>query len=178
LPPPARTALDHLADAGVAVHAVGKIHDIFAGHGIASFTKTPDNAAGIDETIRALGAGTAPMVFTNLVDFDSSFGHRNDAAGYAGALEEFDRALPQLLAALPADGCLVITADHGNDPTTAGTDHSRECVPLLVAGRDVAPVALGDRRTFADVGATVLQNFDIEADIAGESFLPLLVAPA
>lgn len=171
LPPPAPTALDHLQAAGIGTYAIGKIHDIFAGHGITQYEKTPDNAAGIEATRVALATTPQPFVFTNLVDFDSEFGHRNNPAGYAAALEQFDRAVPELLAALPEDGCLVITADHGNDPTTPGTDHSRECVPLLVAGAQVGCHDLGTRATFADLAATILDNFGVDAPTAGRSFL-------
>ncbi len=169
--PPRPTALEHLAAAGVAVHAVGKINDIFAGRGIASYVKTADNAAGIEAIVTAFRQRIAPVVFANLVDFDSRFGHRNDPQGYVAALEEFDRALPGVMEALPRDGCLLITADHGNDPTTPGTEHSRERVPLLAAGDGVRPAALGDRQSFADVGKTLLDNFGVEGALAGRSFL-------
>lgn len=171
LPPPSPTALDVLVEHGIEVHAVGKIRDIFAGRGISSYEKTADNAAGVDATVAALRARRAPLIFTNLVDFDSHYGHRNDVDGYAAALVEFDRALPRLLAALPSDGLLIITADHGNDPTWPGTDHTREAVPLIVAGPGVTPGSLGTRESFADLAATLLENFGVAERLAGESFL-------
>ena len=171
LPPPEPTALDHLMAAGLVTYGVGKIHDIFAGRGLSAYTKVPDNAAGVAETCRALQEGAGDLVFTNLVDFDSLHGHRRDPAGYAEALAEFDRAVPDLLRSLGPRDCLVITADHGNDPTYRGTDHTRESVPLLVAGESVNAVNLGTRRTLADLARTVLDNFDVGAGGAGESFL-------
>lgn len=176
LPPPSATVLDHLQAAGVGTYAVGKIHDIFAGRGIDAWAKTRDDRDGIAKTIAALGDDRYRFVFTNLVDFDSEFGHRNDPQGYGAALARLDAALPALLGALPADGCLVLTADHGNDPTTAGTDHTRERVPILVAGDAVRAADLGDR-DFADLGATVLEALGVQAT-AGSSFLDVLTGPA
>lgn len=171
LPPPGPTALDRLVEAGLTTHGVGKIHDIFAGRGLSSWEKTPDNAAGVRETCRALRKGTADLILANLVDFDSDFGHRRDPEGYAGALQAFDAAVPDLLDALEGNRLLVITADHGNDPTWRGTDHTRECVPLLVAGPGVRNAGLGTRATFADLGATVLDALGTSWDGAGTSFL-------
>ena len=169
---PARpTVLQQLQAAGVRTLAIGKIYDIFAGRGIDEYEKTASNAEGIGATCRALSAGRRGLVFTNLVDFDTHFGHRNDVAGYGAALEELDHAIPTMLEALPGDGCLILTADHGNDPTWPGTDHTRECVPLHVAGENVRPVPLGTRATFADLGATIAENFGIDPLPAGESFL-------
>lgn len=173
LPPPRPTALDRLSQAGRKVHAVGKIHDIFTGRGIATHAKTGDNQEGIEATLAALVDPEVDLVFTNLVDFDTDYGHRNDPAGYAAAVEEFDRRLPELRAALPPTGCLIVTADHGNDPTTPGTDHSRERVPLLVFGGRVKRGAVGDR-DFADLGATLLENFGVDAPTDGRSFLDRL----
>lgn len=169
--PPAPPALDALAEEGVRVHAVGKINDIFAGRGIQSFRKTADNADGVNATVEAMRGDSADLIFTNLVDFDSRFGHRNDPAGYARALEKLDAAVPRLLGALGPEDALVLTADHGNDPTTPGTDHTREQVPLLVAGPRVRPVDLGTRTTFADLAATILANFGVEVEGPGTSFL-------
>lgn len=175
LPPPRPTALDHLSAAGVGVHAVGKIHDIFAGHGIDTWEKTGSNTEGIDATLAALGAADAGLIFTNLVDFDTDFGHRNDAAGYGAALEALDRRLDTLLQSLPHDACLMITADHGNDPTFPGTDHTRERVPLLVAGPTVGTGAIGTH-DFADLGATLLGNFGLDQPLDGNSFLDRIPA--
>ncbi len=171
LPPPSVTALDVLVQNDIDVHAIGKIRDIFAGRGISSYEKTADNAAGVDATVVALRERTAPLIFANLVDFDSHYGHRNDVAGYANALVEFDNALPRLLRALPDDGLLIITADHGNDPTWPGTDHTREAVPLVAAGPGVAPGNLGTRESFADLAATLLEIFGLDERLAGTSFL-------
>jgi phosphopentomutase len=176
LPPPAPTALDLMAEAGRSCYAIGKIHDIYAGQGISSWQKTADNNEGIDATISALREGRGDLIFTNLVEFDSSYGHRNDPLGYAGALEAFDRRVPDLMGALGPRDCLVITADHGCDPTFPGTDHTRECVPLLVAGKCVAAVDLGTRGTFADLARTILANFGIESSLEGESFLGEITA--
>jgi phosphopentomutase len=174
LAPPGPTALDLLLDAGIATFGIGKIHDIMAGRGIAGWVRTDDNAAGIRRVEEALRAAPAPFVFANLVDFDSKFGHRNDPAGYAAALEELDAALPAWLDALPEDGLLILTADHGNDPTTPGTDHTRERVPVLAYARGIRPVDLGTRACFGDLGCTVLDNFGVEGDLEGSSFLPEL----
>ncbi len=174
LPPPRATTLDHLQAAGVGTRAIGKINDIFGGRGIGTHQKTADNADGIEAVRRALIERQEAFVFANLLDFDSLYGHRNDAAGYAVALEELDRALPMWSEALPDEGLLVLTADHGNDPTWPGTDHTRECVPLLAMGRGVSAVSLGSR-AFADLGATVLANFEVDAPSDGESFLDVLI---
>ena len=172
LPPPRPTALDILVAAGLRTHAVGKIHDIFAGRGLSDYTKTVSNADGVDKTIAAMRSNSAELIFTNLVDFDSLYGHRRDVTGYAAALEEFDDAVPRLLDAMGPRDCLVLTADHGNDPAFRGTDHTRERVPLLVSSR--FPVRdLGTRGSFADLGQTVLHNFGLQGD-SGESFLPAI----
>ncbi len=167
--PPPRMLLDALDRANVPVHSVGKIFDIFLGRGIRTYDKTKNNAEGVAKTIAALGELDEGLIFTNLVDFDSLYGHRNDVEGYARALEEFDAGLPGLLAALKPDDLLILTADHGCDPTTPSTDHSREYVPLLVKGRKPGQ-PLGTRASLADIGATVAENFGV-APTAGESFL-------
>jgi phosphopentomutase len=170
LAPVAETLLDALASAGVARTGVGKVDDLFASRAITS-THTVDNAQGISLIQRWLDSGDSGFLFANLVDFDQSFGHRNDAPGFAGALAEFDDALPSLLHALRDDDLLFITADHGNDPTTPSTDHARERVPLLVAGPSVTPCVLPPRPTFADLGATVADAFGIDWRGRGTSFL-------
>ena len=174
VPPPGPTTLDHLQDAGFRTHGVGKIRDIFAGCGLTSYAKTEDNRDGVAKTCAALQEDLAELVFTNLVDFDSLYGHRRDVRGYARCLEEFDAALPDLVAALGPRDCLVLTADHGNDPSFRGTDHTRECVPLLVSSASTAPSDLGTRESFTDLGRTILDNFGIDAGSRGESFLPLV----
>ena len=153
------------------VYGVGKIRDIFAGRGIGSFVYSEDNADGMAKTLAALDEVEHGLVFTNLVDFDMLYGHRLDARGFGAALEEFDRWLPRLLERLNAGDLVMITADHGCDPTTPGTDHTREYVPLLAwspmmtAGRD-----LGERTGFSDIAATVAEAFGLQAGV-GESFL-------
>ena len=181
--PPAETLLDALAAAGIPRAGVGKIDDLFAGRAIASH-HTASNADGIAAIADWLVAGDESkgnssnpgFLFANLVDFDQAFGHRNDVPGFYGALREFDAALPQLLASLNEDDLLFITADHGNDPTTASTDHARECVPLLVLGPRVRPVDLGSRPTFSDLGATVADWLGVAFRGRGTSFLPQVVA--
>lgn len=175
LEPVSETLLDALAAAGVGRAGVGKVDDLFAGRGIASH-HTADNAEGIARIQAWLHGKESGFLFANLVDFDQLFGHRNDVAGFYGALRQFDHALPSLLAALREDDLLFITADHGNDPTTLSSDHARERVPLLVAGRSVRPVHLGERTTFADLGATVAHWFGIDFRGRGTSFLPEIVA--
>lgn len=173
--PPAETLLDALAAAGIARTGVGKVDDLFAGRAITS-THTGGNAEGIALVQRWLATRAPGLLFTNLVDFDQLFGHRNDVAGFAGALAQFDAALPAMLDALGDDTLLVITADHGNDPTTPSTDHAREHVPVLVAGRGVRPGALAPRGTFADVGATLAEWFGLGWRGAGTSFLGEVLA--
>lgn len=176
LPPTAPTVLDALTGAGLTVCGIGKIRDIFTGRGISDYVFSEDNADGMAKTLAALGRVDRGLVFVNLVDFDMVYGHRLDAPGFGRALEEFDRWLPLLIEALSEDDLLLITADHGCDPTTPGTDHSREYVPLLVwhrgmkAGRD-----LGERESFVDVAASVAEAFDLVWS-EGRSVLPELAA--
>src|SRR4051812_20720318 len=174
LAPPSETLLDALETAGVARSGVGKVDDLFAGRGISS-THTANNAHGIRAISQWLESNTNGLLFGNLVDFDQSFGHRNDIPGFYGALREFDAALPDLLSRLREDDLLFLTADHGNDPTTPSTDHARECVPLLAIGHVVRPGSLGRRETFSDLGATVGEWLGIRFRGRGTSFLPLLV---
>ncbi len=169
------TLLTALERAGVPVVAIGKIEDIYGGRGIARAVHTSSNQDGVRQILTALGELSAPaLLFANLVDFDMLYGHRNDPAGFARAIEAFDDALPDILRRLREDDVLIITADHGCDPTTAGTDHTRESVPLLVfAPWMTRAVALGQRATFADLGATVAEYFGVSQD-AGTSFWPLI----
>jgi phosphopentomutase len=168
--PPGPTALDRLVEAGIAVRGVGKIRDIFDGHGVPEFVYSDSNDHGIDLTIAYLATPGPAFVFSNLVDFDSKYGHRNDPRGYAAAIEAFDRRLPDLVAALDG-GVLLITGDHGCDPTTPPTDHSRERTPLLAAGLDAGPHTIGTRDGFGDLGATVLDLFGAPSDgLVGASF--------
>jgi phosphopentomutase len=170
-PPFADTLLDRLTAAGIPVHAIGKIHDLFAGRGISSSVHTASDDEGMDAVERAVATIDRGMIFANLVDFDTLYGHRNDVAGYARNLERFDMRLAELLPHLRPDDLLVITADHGNDPTTPSTDHSREFVPLLVMGAGTqAGVNLGERQTFADLGQTLADFFGVEPLANGTSF--------
>ncbi|HET6701790.1 MAG TPA: phosphopentomutase, partial [Gemmatimonadaceae bacterium] len=173
--PPSETLLDALAAGGIPRRGVGKVDDLFALRSIAA-EHTRDNAAGLEAILRALREMPSGFLFANLVDFDQLWGHRNDAAGFHDALRAFDRALPTLLSALHEDDLLFLTADHGNDPTTPSTDHSREIVPLLAAGSRLHPVDLGERSTFSDLGATVGDWLGIGFRGRGTSFLPELLA--
>lgn len=175
VPPPPGMLLDRLAERGVRVHGVGKISDVFLGRGLCASDKTANNGDGMAKTLKALGAESDGLIFVNLVDFDQQYGHRNDVEGYAAALEQFDAWVPELEGALGAGDLAILTADHGCDPTTPSTDHSREYVPLLVSGPKVRQgVNLGLRATLSDIGQTVAANFG--AAIAhGESFLPQIV---
>jgi phosphopentomutase len=175
--PPGETLVDALAAAGIPRAGVGKVDDLFAGRHLTS-RHVPGNAEGIEAVREWLAGPARGFCFANLVDFDQLYGHRNDVPGFRGALEAFDRALPDLLTTLREDDLLFITADHGNDPTTPSTDHSRERVPLLVAGPRVRTVALGERPTFADVGATIAEWFGLGFRGAGTSFLRAIVPEA
>jgi phosphopentomutase len=173
--PPAQTLIDALAAAGIPRRGVGKVDDLFAGRGIAA-EHTPDNAAGIDAICRTLREQPSGFLLANLVDFDQLWGHRNDAEGFHEGLQAFDRALPTILSTLREDDLLFLTADHGNDPTTPSTDHSREIVPLLVTGRRVRPCDLGERPTFSDLGATAAEWLGVPFRGRGTSFLSQLLA--
>ena len=168
--PPAETLLDRLVAAGVPVHAVGKIHDLFAGRGTSTTQPTASDDEGMDAIEALLEGPDRGLVFANLVDFDTLYGHRNDVAGYARNLERFDARLAELLPRLRPDDLLIVTADHGNDPTTPSTDHSREHVPVLVLGAGSRPVPLGDRATFADLGQTLADVFGVAPLAHGTSF--------
>lgn len=171
--PPAVTMLDQLSNAGRDVIAVGKIKDIFAGKGITEAVYTSDNAQGIERTLEYLDRDFEGLCFVNLVDYDMLYGHRNDIDGYAKALAYFDERLPELLAKMRPEDILMLTADHGCDPGyTVSTDHSREYTPFLMYGPQITPANLGTRKTFADIGATVLQYFSITPEFEGESMLP------
>jgi len=166
------TALDRLTAIGVPVVAIGKVEDLFARRGITEAVHTTSDDHGMDEVLRALESKDHGLVFANLVDFDTVYGHRNDAAGYAQNLERFDRRLTELLPKLAPSDLLIVTADHGNDPSTPSTDHSREYVPLLVTGPALrGGVDLGTRSTFADVGQTIADVFGVGPLKHGSSFL-------
>lgn len=169
--PPSATVLDKLVKAGGSVVSIGKIADIYAHQGITRAVKATGLEQLFDTTLQEVAvAGEDSLVFTNFVDFDSSYGHRRDVAGYARALEYFDRRLPELLSALNDDDLLIITADHGCDPTWPGSEHTREHIPVLVYGKKIQCVDLGQRDTFADIGQTLADYFSLPAMEYGNSF--------
>ncbi|MEI4768444.1 phosphopentomutase [Psychrobacillus sp. FJAT-51614] len=175
LKPFGRTVMNELQDAGLDVIALGKINDIFNGEGITSAERTKDNMDGMDKLITTLDKDFTGISFLNLVDFDASFGHRRDPIGYGKALEEFDTRLIEVLPKLSEDDLLIITADHGNDPTMPGTDHTREFVPLTIYSPKLKEMKeLPLRTSFADIGATIAENFGVTKTEFGESFLSLL----
>lgn len=170
--PTSDTILDKLAQRGLDVIAVGKIEDIFSGRGITLAEHTRNNAHGIDVTLKYMKEKNSGLIFTNLVDFDMVYGHRNNPEGYRKALEEFDVRLPEIRAAMRPEDLLIITADHGCDPTTPSTDHSREHVPVILYGQGIsADVNVGTRKTFADLASTIAEVFDAGNPFPGESFL-------
>ena len=179
LPPRGETLLDRVKAAAVPVVAIGKIEDLFAGRGITTALHTISDDDGMDRVEEQMESVDRGLIFTNLVDFDTQYGHRNDVEGYAHNLERFDGRLARVLPRLRRDDLLVVTADHGNDPTTASTDHAREYVPLMVAGAHVrGGVDLGTRGTFADLGQTLADVFGVAPLAHGTSFLREIVNPA
>jgi phosphopentomutase len=174
VPPPRATLLEALIAQDYTVSAVGKISDLFAGRGISRSTTTFNNADGMSKTLTELNTLDKGLLLVNLIDFDMAYGHRNDAVGFGRALEEFDTWLPRLYEQMQSDDILVISADHGCDPTTPGTDHTREYVPVLIWSKSMQEgAALGDRQSFADLGATLSAYFGVPL-LAGESFLDAL----
>jgi phosphopentomutase len=172
LTPPAPTLLDRVKDAGLPVIAIGKIEDLFAGRGITAATHTANDDHGMDEVLRAMATTTRGLLFANLVDFDTQYGHRNDVAGYAANLERADVRLGELMTQLQPRDLLVVTADHGNDPTTPSTDHAREYVPVFLMGEAVRRgIDIGTRATFADLGQTIAELFSVGPLEHGSSFL-------
>lgn len=165
------TVLDNIKESNLDVIAVGKIEDIFNGQGITEAVHTDDNMHGVDETIGYIKKENKGLIFTNLVDFDSKFGHRRNVNGYKEALEEFDRRIPEIIDSMKENDILIINADHGNDPTYKGTDHTREYIPLLVYGKNINKnVNLGIRDSFADIGATVTDILNVKMPKVGKSF--------
>jgi phosphopentomutase len=176
VPPSGETLLDRMTRRGLKVHALGKIEDIFSGRGIATAVHTVSNRDGIEKTILAIRDRQDDFVFTNLVDFDTKYGHRNDVMGYAKCLEELDAFVPEIVSALKTGDLLVFTADHGGDPSDESTDHTREYVPMVAAGPGVTAGAdIGSRKTFADIGATVAEHLGVPS-LGGTSFLPVILA--
>lgn len=167
-----KTILDYLSDKGYTVAGVGKIEDIFNGQGITKSIHTRNNKDSIEQTLKFINMEFDGLIFTNLVDFDMNYGHRNDVKGYANALIEFDSMIPDIEKNLHNDDILIITADHGCDPTTSSTDHTREYVPLLINGKRIKDgVNLGIRNTFADISAFISDYFKLKTDLEGTSFL-------
>lgn len=170
--PPAKTVMNYLEESGIDVIAVGKIADIYANEGVTKTIKSMSNMDGVGKMIEGLKSDFHGLIFTNLVDFDMLFGHRRDPIGYGKAIEEFDARLPEILDALGEDDLLIMTADHGNDPTHIGTDHTREFVPLLVYSKSLqGDIDLKIRESFADLGATIAENFIVQLPEYGKSFL-------
>lgn len=175
LKPISKTVLEYITESGLVVKAVGKINDIYAGQGITDSVHIHNNMDGVDKTLDYMIQDFRGLLFTNLVEFDMNFGHRNDVAGYAKALQEFDLRLPQIISKMRDDDMLVITADHGCDPTTESTDHSREYVPLLVYGKSLRHgIKLGIRNTFSDLAQTIADIFGLKADFKAESFYNMI----
>lgn len=171
-----KTILEYLKEDNLNVMAVGKIEDIFNGKGVTEAVHIKNNSEGVDRTIDYMKEDKEGLIFTNLVDFDMLYGHRNDIEGYAKALVEFDKKLPEIINTMKNDDILIITADHGCDPTTASTDHSREYIPLLVYGKPIkSGVNLGIRSCFCDIGKTVLDILQIKNNLYGESFKDKLI---
>ncbi|RKX52527.1 MAG: phosphopentomutase [Thermotoga sp.] len=177
LEPEGETLLDKLVKNGIPVYSVGKIYDLYAGRGITEYVKTKDNMDTVDKTLDMMRKKKErSFIFANLVDFDMKYGHRNDPEGYAKALEEFDLRLPEIWNEMEKDDILFITADHGCDPTTPSTDHSREIVPVLGCGENLKKdVYIGVRKTFADLGQTIADLFGIEPLENGESFKDMII---
>ncbi len=172
---PPQTVLDVINEAKKGVYAIGKIIDIFAEKGISRYKKTKNNKEGILDTIEAIKSAPEALIFTNLVDFDMEYGHRRDVTGYAKALEEFDSYLPEIMENLKEEDLLIITADHGNDPTAPGTDHTREYIPLLHIGQKIRKGAnTGVRESFADIAATVADYLEVDYVTPGKSYLALI----
>ena len=171
LAPPKETLLDAMNKAGLATIGVGKIQDIFAGRGIEEYVYTKDNAHGMEQTALYAQKDFTGLCFVNLVDFDMHFGHRRDVNGYARALSEFDAWLGKFLPTLGQEDVVILTADHGCDPSyAASTDHTREYVPLLIMGKGIKPINLGTRESFADIAATVADIFGVDYQTPGKSF--------
>ena len=171
VPPPRENLLPALSDEGLDVICIGKVASIYDAMGVTQDVPAKNNDQSIDQTINVLNQESSGLIFSNLVDFDMLYGHRRDVAGYANALEHFDKRLPEIQKAMREGDVLIITADHGNDPTMPGSDHTREYAPLLVYGKNAkAGVNLGTRKSLADIGQTIAENFDVRLN-AGESFL-------
>ncbi|MFZ7120431.1 MAG: phosphopentomutase [Eubacteriaceae bacterium] len=175
LKPFGKTVLDKIKESGLNVMGVGKIHDIFAGEGLTEYVHMNNNMEGIDNTLRYMNSNKKGLIFTNLVDFDMIYGHRNDLEGYAFALQQFDNRLPEIIEMMDEDDVLIINSDHGCDPSTVSTDHSREYIPILIYGNRIKSINLGIRKTFADIGATVCELVGVDRIKNGESFFSEII---
>ncbi len=174
--PPEETLLDKVKNAGQSVYAVGKINDIFNGQGVTDSVHTESNMDGVDKTIEAMGKVEKGFIFTNLVDFDSKFGHRRDPVGYGKAIMAFDDRVPEIEAAMGDEDLVILCADHGNDPVHSGFDHTREHIPVVIFGKRVkGGVNIGTRTTFADIGATIAEYLGVDKLKIGESFLEEII---
>lgn len=172
LDPFEKTMLDYIKEEGLSVMAVGKIEDIYNKRGVTDAVHTKNNMDGVDKTIEYMKEDKDGLIFTNLVDFDMLYGHRNDPKGYGNALVEVDKRMPEILSLMKEDDVLIITADHGCDPTTESTDHSREYIPLIVYGKSIkAGTDIGIRSCYCDIGKSVLDLLNIQNDLYGESFV-------
>ena len=171
LDPFCKTMLNYIEEAGQQVYGVGKINDIFNGKGVTKTIRTSSNQDGMAKTLDAVGEDSDGLIFINLVDFDMLYGHRNNPQGYKEALEAVDAWMPELLEAMKEDDLLIISADHGCDPTTPSTDHSREYIPVLAYGNSIQPRNIGIRQSFNDIGKTILDYLEIDNELNGESFL-------
>lgn len=173
--PFSKTMLEYISEANQSVMAVGKIKDIYTGKGVTDSITIKNNMDGVEKTLEFMRSDKNGLIFSNLVDFDMKYGHRNDVEGYANALIEFDNRLPEIISALGENDILMITADHGCDPTTESTDHSREYIPVLVYGKNIKENAnIGTRSGFSDIGKTILDLLEVENELAGESFAKLI----
>lgn len=175
LDPFSKTILEYLEEDGKEVACVGKIEDIYNRKGVTAAIHTKNNMDGVDQTLRYMDEVKEGLIFTNLVDFDMMYGHRNDPKGYGKAIEELDRRLPEFFEKMTDEDILILTADHGCDPTTESTDHSREYIPLLVYGKNIKPINIGIRNSFTDIGKSILDYFNIKNEIDGESFIGKIV---
>ena len=176
VPPPAVNLLSLLKQQGLDVVCIGKIASIYDSLGVTEDRPAKNNDQTVDQTLNALKASSRGLIFSNLVDFDMLYGHRRDTEGYARALERFDSRLPEILAAMRDDDLLILTGDHGCDPSDESTDHTREYVPLIAAGKKVRPGSLGDRTSFSDIAATLAENFGLNAKVPGASFLKVIAS--
>ena len=173
--PSGKTILDSVKDSGKVTYAIGKIKDIFNGEGVSISVHTESNMDGVDKTIEALHTDFEGFLFTNLVDFDSKYGHRRDPVGYGKAIEDFDRRLPEIISAMKPEDILILCADHGNDPVHAGWDHTREYIPVILFGKDIKEgINLGTRKSFADISATIAEYLSVTKSEIGESFYSLI----